>query len=180
MLGLTVDRVDFLRRTVKVDRQMVTPAGKGEPAFGPPKTQRSFRRVPLADVVLEELSAHLAEHGTGEHGLILCSDKTQRSPRGRALGSDRFGTIWQGVRERAGLPTARFHDTRHTFASTLLSGGVSVAAAAEYLGHSPGELLRTYAHLMPADHDRARGVVQAAFATSRVTLVSQADTGDTL
>jgi len=25
-------------------------------------------------------------------------------------------------------------------------------------------LLRTYAHLLPADHDRARAVVQAAFA----------------
>lgn len=34
-------------------------------------------------------------------------------------------------------PAARYHDTRHTYASTLLSGGVSVAAAAEYLGHSP-------------------------------------------
>jgi len=40
---------------------------------------------------------------------------------------------------------------------------VPVAAAAEYLGHSPAELLNTYAHLMPADHQRARTVVQAAF-----------------
>ena len=44
----------------------------------------------------------------------------------------------------------------------LLSGGVSVAAAADYLGHSPAELLRTYAHLVPQDHDRARSIVQAA------------------
>jgi hypothetical protein len=40
---------------------------------------------------------------------------------------------------------------------------VSVAAAADYLGHSPAVLLKTYAHLIPADHDRARAVVQAAF-----------------
>jgi hypothetical protein len=56
---------------------------------------------------------------------------------------------------------------------TLLSGGVSVAAAAEYLGQTPGELLRTYAHLMPADHDGARAVVQAAFVADRVTGVSR-------
>ena len=68
----------------------------------------------------------------------------------------------------------KFHGVRHTYASTLLSGGVSVAAAAEYLGHTPGELLRTYAHLMPADHDRARTVVQAAFASGpRVPDVSR-------
>jgi len=41
-LGLTVDRVDFLRRTVTVDRQMVTPS-RGEPGFGPPKTPSSRR-----------------------------------------------------------------------------------------------------------------------------------------
>jgi integrase len=71
------------------------------------------------------------------------------------------------------LPEARFHDTRHTFASTLLSGGVSVPAAAEYLGHTPAVLLSTYAHLPLADHDRARRVVEAAFSESwRVTGVS--------
>lgn len=65
---------------------------------------------------------------------------------------------------RAELPGAKFHTCRHTYASTLISGGVSIAAAAEYLGHSPAVLLRTYAHLVPADHDRARAIVQAAFA----------------
>lgn len=74
---------------------------------------------------------------------------------------------------------ARFHDTRHTYASVLLSGGVSVAAAAEYLGHTPGVLLATYAHLLPGDHDRARAVVEAAFAEagSRVTGVSGGSAG---
>jgi hypothetical protein len=62
------------------------------------------------------------------------------------------------------------------FASVLLSGGVSVAAAAEYLGHSPAVLLGTYAHLMPADHDRARSAVEAAFRLARHNRV--ADTRD--
>ncbi len=71
--------------------------------------------------------------------------------------------MWDELRARAGLPAARFHDTRHTYASVLLSGGVSVAAAAEYLGHSPAMLLGTYAHLLPADHDRSRRAVEVAF-----------------
>lgn len=57
----------------------------------------------------------------------------------------------------------RFHDLRHTYASTLLAGGVSVPATAEYLGHSP---------VVPADHDRARAVVEAAYSTPRVPGVS--------
>lgn len=59
MLGLTVDRVDFLRRTVRVDRQMITPS-RGEPRFGPPTTPSSQRTVPLAQVTLDVLAAHLA------------------------------------------------------------------------------------------------------------------------
>lgn len=169
--GLRVDRVDFLRRTLTVDRQLVTPTAAGEPTFGPPKTKRSYRTVPLADAVVAELARQLEVHGTGRDGLLLhCQD-------GRPVRRQYFGDVWQKLRERAGLPEARFHDTRHTFASVLLSGGVSVAAAAEYLGHSPAVLLSVLAHLLPADHDRARSAVEVAFAagsvSSRVTGVSR-------
>jgi len=153
--GLTEDRIHFLTRELEVNRQLVTPA-KGEPDFGRPKTDRSYRRVPMADVALEELAAHLKAHGTGAEGLVLHED-------GRPIRRQRFGKVWRTLRTKAGLPDARFHDTRHTFASILLSGGVPVPAAAEYLGDSPTTLLNVYGHLMPADHDRARGAVQAAF-----------------
>jgi integrase len=159
--GLTVDRVDFLRRQLTVDRQLVTPKA-GDPTFGPPKTQRSFRTIPLADVVLDSLAAHIEQHGTGKDGVLL------HGRDGRPLRRQIFGRTWRQLREQAGLPDARYHNARHTYASTLLSAGVSVAADAEYLGHSPGELLRTYAHLMPADHDRARSAVQAALARGAV------------
>jgi integrase len=153
--GLTIDRLNLLGRSLTVDRQLIAQTA-AVPLFGPPKPVKSFRTVPLADIAVEELADHLAAHGTGSEGLVL-------HERGRAIPRSRFGRVWRAVRKQAGLPTARFHDTRHTFASTRLSGGVSVAAAADYLGHSPGMLLNTYAHLMPADHERARSVVQAAF-----------------
>ena len=38
-------------------------------------------------------------------------------------------------------------------------------ATADSLGHSPAVLQSTFAHLIPADHDRARGAVEAAFKT---------------
>ncbi|MGH8984163.1 MAG: site-specific integrase, partial [Acidimicrobiia bacterium] len=152
------DRIDFLGRSLTVDRQLVTP-NAGEPEFGPPKTARSFRSVPLADVAVTQLAVHVERYGTGSAELIL-HEHSQRIRR------QRFSHLWRILRRQAGLPRATFHGLRHTYASTLLSGGVSIAAAAEYLGHSPAVLLRTYAHLMPADHDRARAVVERAFARS--------------
>jgi integrase len=48
------------------------------------------------------------------------------------------------LRVRSGLAEgASYHDCRHTYASVLLSGGVSVAAVADYIGHSPAVLLKT-------------------------------------
>ncbi len=154
--GLSVDRIDFLRRQLRVDRQLAT-LPSGAVVFAPPKTPRSYRTVPLADVALEALSAHVAEFGVGADGVILHRN-------GRPLNRPRFNDTWRVVRAGAGLLSARFHGTRHTFASMLLSAGVSVAAAAEYLGHTPTELLKTYAHMVPADHDRARSAIQQALA----------------
>src|SRR5207237_9501491 len=68
--GLTVDRVDFLRRLVRVDRQLVL-AGSGPPQFGPPKTQASVRTVPLPGVVASALAAHLERRPAGNDGLIF-------------------------------------------------------------------------------------------------------------
>jgi integrase len=156
--GLSVDRVDFLRRQLKVDRQLVTSHDAGRPtSFGPPKTARSFRSVPLADAAVNALAGYVEQFGTGADGLLLHED-------GAPVGSDRFGHVWRRTRQDVLLARARVHNLRHTYASVLLAGGVSVPAAAEHLGHTPAILLDVYAHLIPADLDRARGAVEAAFA----------------
>ena len=62
--GLSVDRVDFLRRQVRVDRQLVD-ARRGVPEFGPPKSKAGFRTVPMPEVVSSALAAHLARYRPG-------------------------------------------------------------------------------------------------------------------
>ena len=62
--GLTVDRVRFLERTAMVDRQLVTVARAGA-VLGPPKTRASNRTIPLPQVVVDALAAHLAEFPAG-------------------------------------------------------------------------------------------------------------------
>ena len=49
-LGLTLGNVDFLRRQLRVDQQLVTL--RDEPHLAPPKTGASRRTVPLPTVVL--------------------------------------------------------------------------------------------------------------------------------
>ncbi|MQY07266.1 tyrosine-type recombinase/integrase [Actinomadura macrotermitis] len=52
------------------------------------------------------------------------------------------------------------HQMRHFYASVTLAEGVSIKELAEYLGHhDPGFTLRTYAHMLPCSHDRARKAI---------------------
>lgn len=110
---------------------------------------------------LEALAEHLARFPTNREELLI------RTPSGLPLDADRFGNQWPPACRAACVPGLRYHDSRHTFASTLLSRGVSVKAVADWLGHaSPNITLTTYALLMPADEEVARSVLDAAPRTS--------------
>jgi hypothetical protein len=66
-LRLTVDRVDFLRRSLAVDRQLVLLPG-APPCFGPPKTRSSHRTVRVPQFTIDTLAADLAEFGEDRTG----------------------------------------------------------------------------------------------------------------
>jgi integrase len=64
--ALTVERIDWLRRTVRIDRQWSQVDG-----WAPPKTRASTRTVPVAEEVLEVLARHIAVHDTGTDGVLV-------------------------------------------------------------------------------------------------------------
>jgi integrase len=169
LLGLTVDRVDFLRRTVRVDRQMTSP-GRGEPVFGPPKTAASNRTVPLASSTLELLAADLQRFPAGQESLIFTNDRGKPWRRNAFVGVIRRACI------SARLPdSVSFHDLRHFYASTLIAAGCSIKAVQTTLGHSTAAMtLDVYSHLFPSDEDRIRDAVEAAARVSDVSPVGDA------
>jgi integrase len=168
VLGLHVDRVDFLRRQLRVDQQLVT-LGGAPPQLCPPKTASSVRTVPLADVVVEELAEHVRKFPPAD-GLVVTT--ALDAPVRRST----FHPAWDRARKAAGVEGVRFHDLRHHFASVLIAGGCSVKAVQAALGHASAvETLETYAHLWPSDEDRTRDAIQAALTgSSCVTDVSRA------
>ncbi|MBF4766849.1 site-specific integrase [Nocardioides agariphilus] len=155
VFGLTVDRIDFLRREVRVDRQLLTRLGR-RTEFGPPKTPASVRTIPLPQVVVDALAAHLAEHPAGEHGLVFT---LARAPITRQA----FGHVWRPVARAVGLePGTGMHALRHYYASLLIRFGESVKTVQVRLGHaSAAETLDTYSHLWPDSDDRTRAAVDS-------------------
>ena len=154
--GLTVDRVDFLRRLVRIDRQLISSSGPGPVRFGPTKTPSSNRVIPLPDSVGEALAVHLEWFGTGPDGLVFTS------ATGAPLRRSVWGMAYKSPASAAGVDSSA-HDLRHHCASVLISSGVSIKSVHRFLGHkNASETLDTYGHLMPGDDDRLRAAIDEA------------------
>jgi integrase len=146
LLALRPGDVHFLRRTARVERQRVQ-----DGRITPPKTPKSVRTVPLGQVVLEELAAHMAAYPPVD-GYLFADEL------GRPLTYRQWKRAWA-----AGVPgELTTHDLRHFFASALIAGGASVKQVQTVLGHSSAVItLRVYAHLWPGDDDRTRSIIDA-------------------
>ncbi len=153
--GLTVDRLDFLRRTVTVDRQLVT-MPRQAPFLASPKTAASVRTIPLPQVVVDALAEHLARFPAGAGGFVF-------TLRGEPIRRTAFGHLWRPVVKAAGLPAGTgFHAMRHYYASLLIRHGESVKTVQARLGHASAvETLDTYSHLWPDSDERSREAVDS-------------------
>lgn len=154
-LGLTLDRVDFLRRTVTIDRQL-SRIVDGEPVLGPVKDRLNRSRViPLPDVVLDALSEHLMQWPASSNGLIFTNGRNEPIRR------TTFSDIWRKAVKPLGVPVGDgFHQLRHFYASLLIAHGESIKVVQERLGHTSAQMtLDTYSHLWPDSDDSTRTAV---------------------
>lgn len=171
-MGLEVDHIDFLRgRALVVKQQLVTLTG---PAYlGPPKSQASYRTVPLAPLTLEAIASHLAEFPPTE---VEIEDRTEprrphvrparlifQSARGAAVTRGTWSTAWRPPAKSAGFPArVGLHALRHFYASLLIRHGESVKTVQKRMGHASAAItLDTYGHLWPDADDRTREAVSA-------------------
>ncbi len=176
-VGLTVDRVNFLRGSLRVEQQLSTVNG-GTPFLSPPKTAASHRTVPVPQFALDVLAEHLAEwpavpvevpdRRRREDGPTVAVPLLFTTARGHAIRRTTWGDIWRKTVADAGVPTGTgFHSLRHFYASALIRHGESIKTVQARLGHaSAAETLDTYSHLWPDSEDRTREALEAAFAPS--------------
>ena len=142
------------------------------PQVSPPKTAASYRTVPLPQVVVDELAAHLAA--------FPASRFVFTTAQGDALRRTAFAaTVWCPAIKRTGLPTGTgFHSLRHYYASLLIRHGESVKVVQTRLGHaSAAETLDSYSHLWPDSEDQTRLAVDSILGAQSVALAEAAQSG---
>ena len=126
---------------VKVRRRMVR--GK----FGPPKSKRSRRDVPLGHELVIALRRHHkdTEWPRPDDIVFATSVGTPHRP-------ENLRRTIMPFAEEAAVPWLGFHALRHFFASALIDQGRNIVQVSRLLGHhSPAFTLSRYAHLMSED-----------------------------
>lgn len=165
LLGLCVEQVDFLRRTLVVDRQL-----RDDEIVPEPKTDGSRRLVPLPRVTIELLAGHLAAYPSAS-GVVF----TKADGSGRPLYYPNVAKGWRRAVARSGVGRrVRMHDMRHFYASALISQGAGLVVVAARLGHTKtSQTSDTYAHLFPSEDDRTRDMVDSVFSARPVRVLAE-------
>ncbi|MDX1873996.1 site-specific integrase [Mycolicibacterium sp. 120266] len=148
--GLRVSDINFMRREIRVQRQVQMVTGGGVD-IRPPK-YGSERTVYIPKDLVTILAEHVRLHARGDDpDRYLFTDQN-----GLALHQNSAGYQWARTRDKAGV-TFRLHDLRHFYASGLIAAGCDVVTVQRAMGHGSASLtLNTYSHLWPKAEDRTR------------------------
>ena len=155
LLGLSWRDVDLDIGTIQV-RSTLQQGG----VLGEPKTPKSRRRINLPAMAVEALRKHrilqLKERMEAGSAWVE-SGFTFTNTVGNHVDADNLRLrSFSPLLERAGLPTIRFHDLRHTSATLLLSLGTNPKVVQELLGHSGiAVTMDVYSHVLPTMQQEA-------------------------
>lgn len=126
--------------------------------LGPPKTKKSRRTISLPPSFVRDVRPIVESTPPGQHVF--------RTTYG---GPIRHSTFWQFWNDAVGTlkypkdDRPRIHDMRHTHASLMLAGGMSIYELSRRLGHeSIQTTIDRYSHLVPDAHFRAIDIAEKA------------------
>lgn len=134
-IALTPADFDFIHQTLSISKTWNYKDGGG---FQPTKNKSSIRKIEIDWMIISQFSALVKGFPTDKP--IFIKEKIFNSTVNKIL---------ERHCKRIGIPIITIHGLRHTHASLLLFGGVSIASVAKRLGHSSMNTTeKTYLHII--------------------------------
>lgn len=155
LIALNWDDVDWIRGVVRISKAMTHYSHAPEE----PKTKAGYRDVKLLGPALEALKAQKAF-------TLLKGEEIFQNPFDnlRWAGDQAIRRAWTRTLKLAKVRYRRPYQTRHTYASMMLTAGEPIAWLAEQMGHSDwGMLRRVYARFIKDSMPEAGSKAVAMF-----------------
>ena len=150
LLGLMWDCVDFEKGTILINKQLRRSQRKGGTYyFSPPKNNKS-RTITPAPYVMKLLQAQKVQQA--EQRLMAgpaweASGLVFTNEFGRYVSYRAIFDSFKRIVKRIGLPDARIHDLRHTYAVNCIRAGDDIKTVQSNLGHATAAFtLDVYGH----------------------------------
>lgn len=150
LLGLMWDCVDFEKGTILINKQLRRSQRKGGTYyFSPPKNNKS-RTITPAPYVMKLLQAQKVQQA--EQRLMAgpaweASGLVFTNEFGRYVSYRAIFDSFKRIVKRIGLPDARIHDLRHTYAVNRIRAGDDIKTVQSNLGHATAAFtLDVYGH----------------------------------
>jgi integrase len=140
LIGLRWDDVDWPNQLIHVEETIVAKEAKG------PKTEAGIRDVLLLPPALEALEQQ-KQYTFGQKGRVFHNPQTNK-PWETSQQIRR--TQWMHILKKAGIRYRNTYQTRHTYASMMLSQGENIMWVSKQLGHVDVEMvIKTYGRWIP-------------------------------
>ena len=142
LLALTVDDVDFEKRTIRISKSYQRISGRD--IITEPKTPKSKRVITIPQFLVLDLQDYIdSMYGAQKEDRLFPITKYYLEHE-----------MQRGIKE-SGLKRIRLHDLRHSHASMLVEMSFSPLEIANRLGHEKIETtLNTYSHLYPDKQEK--------------------------
>ena len=180
MIGLTWDAIDWEKRTLTVNKTLEFRYKQDEWRAGPPKTESSYRTIPLTDTAYdilriiydtreyrnesEGLSTVLTfmDRKTGQKRKLVMRDLVFINWRtGMPAKNSSYDTHLYKLCDEAGIKRFCMHALRHTYATRAIESGMQPKVLQKLLGHaSITTTMNRYVHV--TDDSMQKAVAQFA------------------